>query len=295
MAASAPSTSTAVAATAPPPAATQPGGHGLTRSRSASTVSQTLMVQRQAGRRASTVGASSSRSSSDSSRRHGHCRLTTSVKTKDEHGDSEGIELQSLPSTPISTPSSREGHADEGDPNNGRAEEQQAAQSFASRRSSAHTPSDEARPRNGAGGRGIRNRVQRFWREHVSMSVEHSTCRDHLALERTYLGYFRTSTLTATIGVLVAQLYLLDESSAASSAEDGKTRAAGVHVGRPLATACFAMALWIIIWGTCRYLRFQQALVRGRALSGGFEVTFVLGIGFVLLVGLFVISIVSEI
>lgn len=77
----------------------------------------------------------------------------------------------------------------------------------------------------------------------------------------------------ATAGVLIAQLYILDESASGS----GRKTGAGLHVARPLATACFGLALWIITWGTCRYLRFQSALVRGRALSGGFELTLVLG------------------
>jgi len=98
------------------------------------------------------------------------------------------------------------------------------------------------------------------------------------ALERTYLGYFRTSTLLATAGVFITQLYVVQEEPAEpvviTSSSTGSIR----MVGRSLATALFALALGTVVCGTCRFVRFQRALVRGVALSGlWFELFFVLG------------------
>ncbi|KAJ1327636.1 putative membrane protein [Microdochium nivale] len=276
--------------------------------------SQTSTTQQTPVPRQSSASCSSSGGSggSGSNGMLHHRSLATKPSTSEEHqkhhhadkhrkngGGDDGIELQCLSSTLVSTTSSKVRHTiepgEDNDSDSDSAERSRASRSAAASRhstSEVHVSDDgETKPReDGAGAGGIR-RLQRFWRDHVNMNVEHSTCRDHLALERTYLGYFRTSTLMATAGVLIAQLYILDESASGS----GRKTGAGLHVARPLATACFGLALWIITWGTCRYLRFQSALVRGRALSGGFELTLVLGFSLALLVGIFVISIVSEI
>jgi len=48
--------------------------------------------------------------------------------------------------------------------------------------------------------------IRVFWRRQISITVPHSTCRDHLALERTFLGYLRTSLALSMLGIVVAQL-----------------------------------------------------------------------------------------
>ncbi|KAF8865402.1 hypothetical protein BDZ45DRAFT_580536 [Acephala macrosclerotiorum] len=48
--------------------------------------------------------------------------------------------------------------------------------------------------------------VKRAWGHQISIIVDHDTCRDHLALERTFLGYLRTSLALSMIGITVAQL-----------------------------------------------------------------------------------------
>ncbi|KAF2217411.1 hypothetical protein CERZMDRAFT_12151, partial [Cercospora zeae-maydis SCOH1-5] len=53
------------------------------------------------------------------------------------------------------------------------------------------------------------NPLQKFWRHNVQLTVPHVDCRDHLANERTFLGYLRTSVSLSMTGVVVAQLWRL--------------------------------------------------------------------------------------
>ncbi|KAI0601443.1 hypothetical protein F4775DRAFT_450469 [Biscogniauxia sp. FL1348] len=105
--------------------------------------------------------------------------------------------------------------------------------------------------------------ILRLWREHITVTVDRKDSRDHLALERTFLGYMRTSTLLALTGVVVAQLTLLQQRD---------TGFGYSLVGRPLSIFCYASAIWTVLSGAFRAWRYQHALVQGKALSGGLEI-----------------------
>ncbi|KAH7027517.1 uncharacterized protein B0I36DRAFT_327265 [Microdochium trichocladiopsis] len=194
--------------------------------------------------------------------------------------DDDGIELQPLPPPALARTSSSGNSSTTTSAHESTGTREHGGQPGRARSIASRHSSTEDMPKNA---------LQRFWRDHVSLRVEHASCRDHLALERTYLGYFRTSTLLATTGVFITQLYVLREPT-----EPVVGSATGMAVGRPLATTCFSLALGTILWGTCRFWRFQRALVRGKALAGGFELTMVLGVSVLLLVTMFVITIVSK-
>ncbi|KAI0473850.1 hypothetical protein GGR56DRAFT_649305 [Xylariaceae sp. FL0804] len=102
-----------------------------------------------------------------------------------------------------------------------------------------------------------------FWRRNVALSVPHHACRDYFALERTFLGYLRTSSVLALAGVVVAQLAVLQQGNPKSSLSTA---------GKSLALCCYLLAIWAIFCGAYRAWRFQRALVRGKSLSGGFEI-----------------------
>lgn len=68
--------------------------------------------------------------------------------------------------------------------------------------------------------------------------------------------------MLANIGVIVAQLFALEASD---------TGFGYSSIGKPMAAVCFATAIMIIIQGALRAWRYQRALIRGKALSGGFE------------------------
>jgi hypothetical protein len=74
------------------------------------------------------------------------------------------------------------------------------------------------------------------------------------------------------IGVTVAQLFRLQHSPTANPIF-------GFYVlGRPLACICQGAAIYALLLGAFRTWRIQNALVRGKAIAGGFEVI-LLGLG----------------
>ncbi|KZL87050.1 hypothetical protein CI238_01642 [Colletotrichum incanum] len=108
--------------------------------------------------------------------------------------------------------------------------------------------------------------VQQFWSKHVSVIVDFETCRDHL-------GYLRTGVVTATLGTVVAQLFVMQPPDSGF----GYTT-----VGKPLATVCYCFSMCITLLGACRVWRIQHAMLLGKTLSGGFEIM-TIAAGFLLL------------
>jgi uncharacterized membrane protein YidH (DUF202 family) len=86
------------------------------------------------------------------------------------------------------------------------------------------------------------------------------------ALERTFLGYLRTSLVLSMIGVTVAQLFRLQHSA-------NPNPVFGFYVlGKPLACICQGCAICFLLLGAYRSWRLQNAIVRGKTIAGGFEV-----------------------
>ncbi|KAF3807500.1 hypothetical protein GCG54_00000029 [Colletotrichum gloeosporioides] len=119
--------------------------------------------------------------------------------------------------------------------------------------------------------------VRRFWSEQISIVVDFDSCRDHLALERTFLAYLRTGVATAILGTIVAQLFALQQADSGFGYS---------MLGKPLATVCYGLSICTTLLGACRAWRLQNAMLRGKAIAGGFEVTS-LAVGFLALVLIF--------
>ncbi|KAH8596602.1 hypothetical protein B0O99DRAFT_102823 [Bisporella sp. PMI_857] len=108
--------------------------------------------------------------------------------------------------------------------------------------------------------------IQKFWRLQVRVVVPHESCRDHLALERTYLAYLRTSLALSMLGIIVAQLFRLQHAPNPSGVF-------GFYVlGKPLSCICQGAAIYTLFIGAFRTWRLQNAIVRGKAITGGFEI-----------------------
>ncbi|RSM18761.1 hypothetical protein CDV31_002481 [Fusarium ambrosium] len=120
----------------------------------------------------------------------------------------------------------------------------------------------------------------RFWASQVSCEVDFSAARDHLANERTFLGYLRTSMMMSMVGTLVAQLFTINHET---NHGDGFGYFAA---GKPLAITCYAFSVGTILLGAVRSWRHQHTMLSGKALSGGFEIH-CLGICSVLLLFVF--------
>lgn len=140
-----------------------------------------------------------------------------------------------------------------------------------------------------------------FWNRHVVATVPHEACRDHfgtsllawvpfiprqgafallvggadylsVALERTYLGYFRTSLALAFLGVFIAQLFRLQHTPHPDPVF-------GFFIlGIPLSCICTGAAILVNLLGSYRFWRQQNAMLRGKILSGGWEMMATLGV-----------------
>ncbi|TGZ83374.1 hypothetical protein EX30DRAFT_394594 [Ascodesmis nigricans] len=114
--------------------------------------------------------------------------------------------------------------------------------------------------------------VGRFWGRKVACTVPGESARDHLALERTYLAYHRTSLVLALFSVIIAQLQVLQHAP-----QPDKTF--GFYVlGKPLSGLFASMAILVSVVGVARWWRLQQALLRGKAVGGGWEILVIGGV-----------------
>ncbi|KAF7317956.1 DUF202 domain-containing protein [Mycena kentingensis (nom. inval.)] len=105
-------------------------------------------------------------------------------------------------------------------------------------------------------------------RLNVAFTLENSgsVARDHLASERTFLAYVRTSLAIASTGVALVQLFTI----AANTPEDDSTALTFMPTtrrvqqwARPLGATMVIFGLMVLALGTLRYFRIQQALVGG--------------------------------
>ncbi|KAL8778626.1 MAG: hypothetical protein Q9203_001628 [Teloschistes exilis] len=117
--------------------------------------------------------------------------------------------------------------------------------------------------------------VKAFWRRQVAVVVPHAACRDHFALERTYLGYLRTSFALAILSVFIAQLFRLQH-TAHPDPVFGFYR-----LGVPLSCICTGAAIVVNLLGTYRFWRQQNAMLRGKILCGGWEMLVIYGLFFI--------------
>ncbi|KAF7298551.1 DUF202 domain-containing protein [Mycena indigotica] len=83
-----------------------------------------------------------------------------------------------------------------------------------------------------------------------------SVARDHLALERTFLAYVRTSLALAAAGVVLTQLF---------RPSDSQSRGNGIgEHGRVMAAGAILLSLYTLAVGLWRYFELQAALVDGK-------------------------------
>ncbi|KAF8574322.1 hypothetical protein K439DRAFT_1642297 [Ramaria rubella] len=102
---------------------------------------------------------------------------------------------------------------------------------------------------------------------HIAPVLENSgsVARDHLANERTWLAYVRTSLAIAGTGVALVQLFTIAE----SEENNGTSERAGPGLtlqrfARPLGATTVIVALCILGMGVMRYFKIQRAMTEGK-------------------------------
>ncbi|KAF2736609.1 hypothetical protein EJ04DRAFT_489485 [Polyplosphaeria fusca] len=125
--------------------------------------------------------------------------------------------------------------------------------------------------------------VARFWTTHISLTIDEGSHRDHLALERTFLGYLRTSLAFAMSGVIIAQLFRLQHSISPSPS-------IGFFVlGIPLAATFIAFGALVLLFGAFRFWLQQNAMVRGKIYAGGWGILIIMGVSILICTATFVL------
>lgn len=129
---------------------------------------------------------------------------------------------------------------------------------------------------------------RKFWKQQVYVSVPHDASRDHLALERTYLGYVRTSMALVMLGTIVAQLFRLQHT------EKPNPHIGYFVAGTPLAAVLIIAGMAVLLFGAYRTWRQQNAMLRGKIHAGGWEMNAIAAVCLLVTLALFLLLVVID-
>ncbi|CEP08046.1 hypothetical protein [Parasitella parasitica] len=86
-----------------------------------------------------------------------------------------------------------------------------------------------------------------------------AVARDHMANERTFLAWVRTSLSTISIGVAITQLFRLDKDMLKDPAMADEL----VSIGKPMGMAFMVIGMFCMVFAFIRYFHSQVAMTKG--------------------------------
>ncbi|KAG6270137.1 hypothetical protein E4U22_001597 [Claviceps purpurea] len=106
----------------------------------------------------------------------------------------------------------------------------------------------------------------------IELENKGSVARDHLALERTFLAWLRTSLAFASIGIAVTQLFRLNTSLSDTGGSDDPSFGSGSshsnatlrRLGKPLGATFLGISILTLLLGARRYFVAQSWVIRGK-------------------------------
>ncbi|KAF9985352.1 hypothetical protein BGZ75_003081 [Mortierella antarctica] len=112
----------------------------------------------------------------------------------------------------------------------------------------------------------ILRELYRRYSPSLTLENKGSIARDHLANERTYLAWLRSSLSLITVGVAITQLFRLQNtsSSTGSPTEPTPELVKVSELGRPLGGSFIALGIMFLWLGTSRYFHNQSVLSYGQ-------------------------------